>query len=237
MSGKLTKSFSVREWTDIRERLKNKSLTNEDWHFAIQLLTERIEERYFQPINILISKVSNHGAGFTILTIECALIEFFATLEDGLLFKWKKESTDLSCYYQKSSKIYQRFLHTAPILDGFFNCKIDGKHLFTPYDFYHNVRCPLIHEAQTKNGWEVRIFGKTLDNDLTNRIPFEIEKDGTKVIYRTALFYTLEEYFNFYTNSVLKQQNENGRTKRKFLARKIDHIAEIQPDDKWWWKK
>lgn len=95
----------------------------------------------------------------------------------------------------------------------------------------------LIHEAQTKNNWEIRMFNGTKANDLKNTKPFEIDKDGIKIIYRTALLYSLENYFKFYVGTVLIQENDAGRIKRKFLARKIDHITEIEPDNKWWWEK
>lgn len=237
MAGRLTKTFTVDLWLTLRDRLQDKSALNDDWNQAIQLLAERIEERYFQPISTLIRVSTDNGVGFTILTIECALIEFFATLEDGRLFKRDKQPTDLQCFYNKSAKIYEQFLRSAPIFQDFFSSTTAQKPLFTAFDFYQNVRCPLIHEAQTKNKWEVRIFGKTKANDMKNRIPFEIDTAGIKIIYRTALLYTLETYFQFYTDTVLKQQDNKGRIKRKFLARKIDHIAEIRPDDKWWWKK
>jgi hypothetical protein len=237
MPSKLTKSFTIDSWLTLRNRLQDKAVLNDDWAQASKLLEERIDERYFQPINTLINEASNNGAGFTILTIECALIEFLATLEDGRLFKRDKLPSDSQCFYNRSAKIYNGFLRSAEVFQGYFSAKDGQKSLLTAFDFYQNVRCPLIHEAQTKNKWEVRIFGGTKITDQKNRVPFAVDKAGTKIIYRTALLHTLETYFQFYLNTVLTQQDNKGRIKRKYLARKIDHIAELTPDNKWWWTK
>lgn len=141
MARRLTKSFTLDSWYSLREKLDNQALLNDNWNLAIKLLTERIEERYFEPIRILVKDAPIYGAGFTILTIECALIEFFATLEDGLLFDGVNRYPELMCYYKKSDKIYQRFLKKSYIFDGFFYSKANSPFLFNSFDFYQNVRC------------------------------------------------------------------------------------------------
>jgi hypothetical protein len=235
MVNKLSKSFSLSGWTSLRTNLQDKSLLTNEWTKAIQLINERINDRYFAPITLLIDNSNDRGEGFTILTVECALIEFLATLEDGRIFKINKASTDPHCYYNKSAKIYQRFLRTASIFDGYFFSTTGSKGLFSSHDFYLNVRCALIHEAQTRNNWEVKIY-KNKVADRKNDKCFEVTTDGKKLIYRTALFRALKNYFAHFVGTDLTQENKRGRTLRKHLARKIDYIAEIQPDNKYWWK-
>jgi hypothetical protein len=237
MTTKLTNSFTTDNWTDLRTKLQNqnKSLLTSDWKDAIKLMSERINERYFEPLNLLIEKGNDKGDGFTILTVECSLIEFLATLEGGLLFKRDKLSTDPQYFYKHSARIYQRFLRTAIPFDGVFFAGQSSSILFSTNDFYKNVRCALIHEAQTKEYWEVKIFGKTKSSDNENQTYFQVTTEGKKIIYRTALFKALKTYFQNFMDKELMQENERGRVLRKHLARKIDHIAERNPDNSFWW--
>ena len=234
MADKLTQTFTIQKWSALRDRLSNKTLLTDDWKDAIKLLKERVYERYFNPLKILIDNSENKGEGFTILTIECALVEFLATLEDGRIFKRNKLPTDKHCYYRRSAKIYQKFLRTTAIFDRYFYSSTGEKPLFTPYDFYLNVRCALIHEAQTREKWEVKIY-KTNEQDKVNEICFDQTSDGKKLVYRTALYKKLVEYFNSFVTTQLTQENDRGKTLRKHLARKIDHLAEVNPDKKFWW--
>ncbi len=234
MNDRLTKSYRQSDWLKTRGKLKNKAILTEDWEVAIQILKQRIFERYFEPLKILLDNSKDKGEGFTILTIECALIEFLATLEDGRIFKRNKSSTDSHCYYRKSAAIYHRFLQNTYIFNPYFSHANNSKPPFSVYDFYLNVRCALIHEAQTRNNWVVRIF-KSPALGKKNKICFEVLTDGTKVIYRTALYNCLKDYLENFISNVLTQKTERGRVLRKHLARKIDHFAEIIPDDKFWW--
>ena len=233
MAERLTKSFTIDEWKTLRKELKDKSLLTDKWKDAIKLLDERIFERYLDPLELLVTNSSNKGEGFTILTVECTLIEFLATLEEGRLFKRDKISTDSHWYYKKSAKIYERFLRTAPLFETAFSSQTNEKPLFLAHDFYMNVRCALIHEAQTKNNWEVKIY-KDKSQDELNEICFDTE-NGKKLIYRTALFKGLKIYFKDFIHNKLTLETNRGRILRKHLARKIDHIAEISPDQKFWW--
>lgn len=235
MADKLTKSFTLSDWQNLRLKLKDKSLLTTEWDETIKILKERVTERYFEPIQILINNSKDKGEGFTILTVECALIEFLATLKDGRIYKRGKASTDQCYYYSMSAKIYGNFLKSAPIFENYFFHKDKTSPRFNRHDFYVNVRCALIHEAQTKNNWEIRIF-KNKRADLQNTIIFDIDRKGKKVIYRSALNTKLNDYFVHFCDIELKQQTQVGRTLRKFLARKIDHIAEIQPDKSFWWE-
>ena len=93
----------------------------------------------------------------------------------------------------------------------------------------------MIHEAQTKKNWEIRLFSKIKSVDLKNKILINTDEKGKKVIYRTALFIALKFYFDKYCQEELKENTNRGRILRKHLARKIDHILELPPDNKYWW--
>ncbi|MBK8737962.1 MAG: hypothetical protein IPL98_19410 [Saprospiraceae bacterium] len=87
MSGRISNSFSKNEWLLIREKLKDKGLIDDNWKKAIAILYNRVTERYLDPLQILLShELSYRGAGFSIATIECCLIEFIAALTEGKIF-------------------------------------------------------------------------------------------------------------------------------------------------------
>lgn len=237
MTDRISSKLSRTDWLILRENLKDKGQPYKEWFDAISLLQERVNERYFNPLQILIDYEKSYtGAGFTIATIECSLIEFIAALTEGRLFKKTLDAGDNPHrYYTDSAIVYSRFLRTSTVFSTYFSSPTNNP-TFRPDDFYKNVRCALVHEAQTKKDWEIRIFGKTKTNDKKNRIIFDIENStGKKLLFRTALFYCLKDYFNNYCEIELVQNSNRGRTLRKFLARKIDYILEVKPDLKYWW--
>ena len=236
MTERISTTYSKAKWLLIREQLKNKEKPDEYWKDAIKLIHERITDRYLNPLQILIEHDKSYeGAGFSIATIECSLLEFIASLTEGKIFLKDKPKGAKDYYYDDSAKLYNRFLRNSNIFKPYFS-SIVGQPKYRPDDFYKNVRCALIHEAQTKENWEIRIFGKVKSNDFKNKIIIETDKKGKKVLYRTALYFTLKDFFDTYCHEKLNENNTRARTLRKYLARKIDYILEIPPDNKYWWE-
>lgn len=65
------------------EAILEKTPTGDDWAYAFEVcLKARIQSRYLAPI-IELQNGPYQGEGFTILTIQCALIEFLAALRRG----------------------------------------------------------------------------------------------------------------------------------------------------------
>lgn len=74
------------QWPQIAAVLQAGS-TAADWDAAFAVcLSDRIEKRYLVPIGTL-QNGPLAGEGFTILTIQCALIEFLAALKRGWNFR------------------------------------------------------------------------------------------------------------------------------------------------------
>ena len=236
MAERFSKSFKKKDWLLIRENLRDKALIDDNWKAAIKLMHERVTDRYLAPLKILIeNEQSYQGAGFSIATIECCLIEFLASLAEGKIFLKDKPIGSKDYFYKDSAALYIRFLRNSDIFRDFFNAEKGKSPEFRPDDFYKNVRCALVHEAQTKNNWEIRIYGRTSKNDFNNKSILTKDADGKKVMYRTALYFALRDYFNKYCTTNLTENSNRARTIRKFLARKIDYILEIPVDDKYWW--
>lgn len=217
------------DWNLTRAVLKTKNdfVITHEWEATIDAFEKRISKRYFQTIKYLTQRTGKSiGEGFPILTLECSLIEYLATLKDGMIFKYNTEPKQKTYYYSKSVKWYKKFLDSADIFEGYFHG--EGKFLDSN-DFYLYVRCALIHEAQTRNGWTVNIFNQDKTKDGINQILFENKK-----IYRTALNKALETFFKNFCNEA-RHKNKTGKKYRKFIARKFDVIHEIEPDNAFWW--
>src|SRR5690606_29611326 len=92
MAERISKTFSKTDWFLIREQLKDKGVIDDNWKKAIKLIHDRVTDRYLNPLRILIDNDKSYmGAGFSIATIECSLIEFIASLTEGKIFLKNKK--------------------------------------------------------------------------------------------------------------------------------------------------
>lgn len=97
---------------------------------AIRMFVDRIESRFTNQIHTLSSDCNLNG--FSIMALECLLIETFAQFKNGL------DDT------QGASKaVYTAFLRND--LQCFASQNIANA-------FYSNIRCGILHQAQTKPG-------------------------------------------------------------------------------------
>jgi hypothetical protein len=78
-------------------------------------------------------------------------------------------------------------------------------------EFYINIRCGLIHEAQTKNGWRIRAKntkGKIIDKDQ-------------KLVYRDNFMETINSFIVIYSIEL----KSNKKFQEAFI-RKFDSLCE-----------
>jgi len=228
------------QWKQLRVQLKKGLAYNSEWEAAIQLFSDRFKVKYFDPIEELIQLDWLKGEGFTILTVQCSLIEAFATLRTGEIYiNGKDNAAKKGYYYFESKRIFTEFLTSEAIFKGNFWSEdlneTDGKSKVPPFSassFYSDVRCGLMHEARTKGKWIIN--ADSLSKVDRNKAVF-IEKEGDQLkIYRTILHFRLKDYLKQYC---LELQEPKNTTLRKYFARKMDHIFEHRPDATkytWW---
>jgi hypothetical protein len=110
----------------------------------------RIELRYLNPINVLQGNDSFQGEGFSIAAIQCSLIEFLESTFQGKNYRYLgRKSPPLGPHeYSGSRDMFTAFLVTRYPFSAVFTPNI-------AQDFYESVRCGLLHEARTKNGWRI----------------------------------------------------------------------------------
>jgi hypothetical protein len=102
-------------------------------------IVERFYERYFRPI---CNSRSKHG--FTIMAIACLTIE---TLES--FYQGRPDTKG------ESKKIFRAFFKRNSALNAFGE---NGDW------FYTDIRCGILHQAETRGGWKIRRKGALFDS-------------------------------------------------------------------------
>jgi hypothetical protein len=118
------------------QRLKLGDPNSVDWVTAIDILASRIHDRYIAPVDYLITSEANKPAserrfGFTVLAIDCLLVETLGAFIEGF------EDTD-----GKSKKTFCAFLRTRKQFAAEFRTDDLAK------NFYEQFRCGILHQAE-----------------------------------------------------------------------------------------
>lgn len=187
------------EWLN----LKLDDEKSSDWNRAIEIFVERIASRYLEPVDLLVEEDRKRipierRYGFSILAIDCLLIETLQLFRDGL--------TDTK---HKSKEMFKKCLTEREGFRKHFN-ETQAERFF--YDF----RCGILHQAEVMGPsllWSVGLLkGK--------------KSDGTPYINRTRIHEVLKEELKRYSDELRDPANlelrRNFRTKMDFVARKED---------------
>ena len=142
---------------------------------------QRMHERYIAPVSSLDSNEKN---GFSIMAISCLLIESFEAFRQG----WDSTEKD----------------GRSPLAFCYFFDRETRFHDFKGYarEFYKHVRCGILHQGETTNGWTIR-----RDKDL-------FDSTGPRV-NATEFYRLLEDVVNEYAEG-LKSDNLSEETWAKF---------------------
>jgi hypothetical protein len=116
----------------------------------------RLSYRYLKPLKTLQESGSMRGEGFSIVAIQCSLIEFLESTIQGKSYRYRRNGDPpLGQYeYSNSGGIFESFLVNRTPFDTVFTQQV-------AYDVYVSVRCGVLHEARTKNGWTILAKSKT----------------------------------------------------------------------------
>jgi hypothetical protein len=168
----------------------------------------RLTLRYLEPIKLLQDKGTSHGEGFSITAIQCTLVEFLESTRTGQNYQYLEKGHKLGPNeYSSSQRIFVNFLiNREPFLNTFDEA--------SAVDFYAGVRCGLLHEAQTKNGWKIRAKG-----------PDDIVADiKERIFYRDNFQSALLEYVELYKGDLLL----DAALQSAFI-RKFDNLCRFEP--------
>jgi len=171
------------DWARFRETLVV-SGDREPWHTAlVEYFRPRLTLRYFNPIRLLQEHGTFQGEGFSILAIQCTLIEFLEATVQGISYRFLRRGERPGPYeYTSSSDVFVSFLRNRRPFATHFQDDAIAR------DFYVGIRCGLLHEARTKNGW--RIWARSPDGAVINR--------DKQLVYRDDFQVALNEFVSWY---------------------------------------
>ncbi len=149
-------SKTIGDWNQTKAQLVPGAYP-ELWHQAFEdFFRGRIRERYLKPIGVLQKMGRFQGEGFSIVAIQCTLIEFLESTVRGVNLRdlGKGEKPGKYEYSERGAKaLFLDFLIKRSPFSQEFTPALAG-------DFYKGVRCGLLHEARTKNDWLIRARSK-----------------------------------------------------------------------------
>jgi hypothetical protein len=199
----IAKDFTDTDWSDLEKKLKVDFDDITLWNQALYIFEKRLNERYIKPAEEIQNNLSVCGEGFSITVILCTLIEALETFYYGKCYKYEKPRTNMEYGNGKSKLLFVSFLTTKEPFCNYFSKALAE-------DFFINVRCALLHEAMTRNGWTIRI-----DTDVLVE-----QKENKKVLNRFYFLNDLKEYIKNYKGVVL-----DSKERKKAFIRKMNCIC------------
>ena len=169
--------------------------TPTDWPKAVDIVKDRLDGRFLRFAN---NCLLDEYSGFVVLAIDCLLAETIQQFIDGIPDGDKQ-----------SGPLFRKFLQGPR-----FQPEFDEQ---ARKDFYKDIRCGLLHQAEAKRMWLIRRQRTTL---------LEKSADGNGYILDVEHFHTrLRETLNDYLTSLCEPGNADLRSK---LWIKMNHICSVR---------
>lgn len=228
------------DWIKIRDEIITNPNEVENWKRATELLDERLETRYFRPIEKILKMRVTSGEGFAVMTLICSLVEFLHSIYEGKMFDVEKSKHNtLNNFYFGLGKSTDKFTTFLTIHEPFkseFEKTFEdsrGQQQTLAKDFYSNVRCGLLHEAATKNNWKIKTYNK----NFTPENFIDLTDINEKVIYRDKFFEELKIYLCNYKQKIIDDEKDNNnKSLRDNLCRKLDSLCDFDDLNISWWQ-
>ena len=192
---------TVGDWKLLRDKLTRDNDPNL-WRLAFeQYFLERLQSRYFSPIETLQKNRLLAGEGFSIVTIQCTLIELLAATVLGKSYRNRGPIGPHE--YNRSGELFKSFLSTHQP----FSTDFDED---TAEAFYVNVRCAVLHEACTKGGWLIK--AKSPKSRIVDA--------AAKIVFRDDMQVAMRDFATWYGRALL-----TDRLLQEAFIRKFDSLC------------
>jgi hypothetical protein len=188
-SMRISPNYSVKDWKALDFSIEG------GWQKAIDIFEDRIRRRFLKPI----SRIEEYTyAGFAVLALDCLLIETLQQFREGV-----PRTPD-----KKSCEYFVCFL-TGTSFGHYFTKEMAGM-------FYDQIRCGILHQAETKGSSRV----------LKQSVPLVGCTEDRKglVINRKLFHQQLVREFEAYIALLRDPINQEWRDK---LKKKMDYICRI----------
>lgn len=200
-SMKVSGKRSADDWKKLAAKLslgKDQDLWGEAF---TNYFLDRLNTRYLEPIKWIGNNRSLSGEGFAIVTLQCCLIEFLQSTLEGKTYRQNPPFGDHE--YGPQDKYFVKFLRTSPVFGNCFN-EASAK------EFYKNVRCALVHEARTKEGWRIWAGNAAAVSPIDTK---------SKMIFHRPLQSSLIRYIDWFGRELL-----TNTEMQKALLRKLNYL-------------
>lgn len=117
-------------------------LESNDAKQLASFLSQRFHERYLSPI-----QKTSAPSGFAKMAIACLMIEALESFAQG-----ERDTKG------RSKEMFVSFFNRAERFKAFADIAVE---------FFSSIRCGILHQAETRNGWRILLKGSLLD--LTNK--------------------------------------------------------------------
>ncbi len=122
----------VRKWINTKDDNSKKEL--------IQLLNHRFSQRYLIPLNDITIGLKS---GFLIIAISCLMIEALESFFQGLPNTCRKSKEIFKNYFSREARLFPGLAEVSA-------------------EFYINIRCAILHQAETDGGWRISRSNKDI---------------------------------------------------------------------------
>ena len=194
----IAENFTDKDWAALEKKLRADFGNEELWNSALDIFESRLNERYIRPAEEIQNSLPVKGEGFSITAILCSLIEALETFYSGKCYKYETPRNNNEYGNGKSKSLFVNFLTSKQPFSNIFNENLAD-------DFFKNVRCALLHEAMTRNGWVIRI-----DNDVLVE-----QKGSNKILNRFYFLDSIKQYIKIYRSEVLANKERKNAFIRK----------------------
>lgn len=115
----------------------------------------RFYGRYIKPFDFKNEKyINEYKNGFAIMTSCCLLIETYTSFTELAFIDTNYKSEKTFGYFFLKNNEFGAFSKNGLELKEYLSVKkIKNKGI--PSDFYKNVRCGILHNGETRNGWKI----------------------------------------------------------------------------------
>lgn len=176
-----------------------------DWKTAVDIFEDRIEGRFLKQIEILADNKDRNireFSGFAIMALDCLLIETLQQFCRGS----KRTGKD------QDDVMFHDFFQRTPEFSAFFDT------LAKTNVFYNQIRCGILHQAQTKKRSIIHIkYGSPLAAWIDMNDPLQ----GISI--NRALFH--KAVLKVYTSYVAQLRSNNHLNLRRKFEKKMNIIV------------
>ncbi|CDN42956.1 hypothetical protein [Paenibacillus sp. P22] len=200
----ISPNYKIRDYTELDLRIDS---DQETWDRAIDIFKDRIEGRFLLLIQELSDKArfdyKSFEYSFSSIALCCLLIETLFQFYKGLNetrrgYGWQGMNKDAFKHFFRESEYFSPYIsdNDADI-------------------FYKDIRCGILHQAQTKRNSQLTIHQDQMVHTIENGIRVDIG------IFTDAL---IQEY-ELYVSKIKNGQINSSVTLRENFIRKMNYIT------------